>query len=316
MKKMNRDEYMDTRKWIIQNARQLEISLWKYFLEEGSQNEVLDVLALYQNEDGGFAQALEPDNWNINSTPSTTLFALNILKSIGYLDINHPLYQGIINYLSSGGDMMEYGWMFNTPSNDEFPHAPWWGYNEEANKIESVGITAEFSAFILEYVDSQSKLYQTAMNFTRKLMDKMMNEENHGDMGVSGYTVLVQTITKLKLEGFDYEAISKRIGVLVTKGIEHDVNKWQYYGYRPSNYIQNPESIYYAANKEIVKVEIEYLIDTKPRNDVWPITWTWFENNEKYAKEFAVSEVWWKAIKAIEKIKFLKEFNCLSLVEE
>lgn len=153
MRKMNWDEYVDIKRWIIQNARQLEISLWKYFFEEGSQSEVLDVLALYQNEDGGFGQALEPDNWNINSTPSTTLFALNILEGIGYFDINHPLHQGIINYLSSGKDMKEYGWMFNIPS----------------------------------------------------------------------------------------------------------------------NYIQNPESIYYAANKEIVKVELEYLIDTKLRNDVWPL---------------------------------------------
>ena len=309
MKKMNWDAYRDIRKWMMQHARQLEISLWKYFFEGGSKEDVLDALALYQNEDGGFGQALEPDNWNTNSTPSTTLFALNILRSIEYFDMKHPLYEGIIKYLSSGKDMEAYGWRFNTPSNDGFPHAPWWGYNKEANEIESIGVTAEFSAFILEYVDSQSKLYQTAMNFARILIDQMISEEHHGDMGVGGYITLVQAITKLKLEGFDYDELLRRISILVTKGIEHDVSKWQNYGYRPSNYIQNPESIYYAENKDIVEIEIDYLIDTRPRNDVWPITWTWFENNEQYAKEFAVSEVWWKAIKAIEKVRFLKAFN-------
>lgn len=50
MKKMDRDTYRDIKKWVSQNARQLEISLWKYFFKEGSQNDVLDVLALYQNK--------------------------------------------------------------------------------------------------------------------------------------------------------------------------------------------------------------------------------------------------------------------------
>jgi len=314
MKKMILETYMDIDKWIMQNARQLEISLWKYFFKDGSQSEVLSVLALYQNEDGGFGQALEPDNWNPHSTPSTTLFALNILKSIGYFDMSHKIYQGIIKYLSSGNDLNEYGWMFSSPSNDDFPHAPWWGHNEEANKIESVGVTAELSAFILRYVESQSNIYQMAMNFGRKLIDRMMNEDSHGDMGISGYIALVDTITELKLKDFNYDGMAKRIRVLVTKGIEHDVSKWKYYGYRPSNYIESPESIYYSTNKDIVNVELEYLIETKPEKDVWPITWTWFDNNEKYSKEFAVSEVWWKSIKAIEKMRFIKEFGRLCLL--
>ncbi|WP_313131649.1 hypothetical protein [Anaerocolumna sp.] len=316
MMKMNLETYMGIEKWIMQNGRQLEICLWKYFFKDGSQNDVLNILALYQNEDGGFGQALEPDNWNPHSTPSTTLFALNILKSIGYSDISNEIYQGIIKYLSSGNNMTEYGWMFSIPSNDDFPHAPWWGYNEEANIIESVGITAELSAFILRYVDSQSEVYQTAMTFARKLIDKMMTEDNHGDMGVSGYIALVDTIEELKLKDFDYDGMAKRISVLVTKGIEHDVSKWKYYGYRPSDYILSPESIYYAANKDMVDVELEYLIETKPEKNVWPITWTWFDNTEKYSKEFAVSEVRWKAIKAIEKMRFLKKFDRLCLLKE
>ena len=41
----------------------------------------------------------------------------------------------------------------------------------------------------------------------------------------------------------------------------------------------------------------------------WNITWSWFENNEKYAKEFAISENWWKASIAIEKIRLLQNFG-------
>lgn len=311
MKVMNIKTYSDIEKWVMQHGRLLEINLWNYFFNNGTQEDVLNVLMLYQNEDGGFGHALEPDNWNINSTPSSTLFALNILRSIDYFHIEHTLYQGIIKYLSSGKDRKDYGWRFNTPSNDDYPHAPWWNYDEEANTIESTGLTAEFTAFILKYVECNTELYQTAIFLAKKLVDNMMKEDKHGDMGVCGFISLVETMTELNLDDFDYKAINTRLSMLVTKGIEHDVNKWKYYGYRPSNYISSQNSKFYEPNKDIVNIELDYLIETIPEQDIWPITWTWFDNNEKYPKEFAISEVWWKSIKAIEKMRFLNAFERL-----
>lgn len=41
----------------------------------------------------------------------------------------------------------------------------------------------------------------------------------------------------------------------------------------------------------------------------WGITWSWFGNNEKYAKEFAISENWWKADGAIRKVILLRNFG-------
>ncbi len=56
--------------------------------------------------------------------------------------------------------------------------------------------------------------------------------------------------------------------------------------------------------------KIEYLYTTTSlTHRVWDITWSWFENNDKYIKEFAISENWWKASKAIEKINLLRNFN-------
>lgn len=67
----------------------------------------------------------------------------------------------------------------------------------------------------------------------------------------------------------------------------------------------------YEDNKEIVEKELDYLEQTLPENGVWGITWTWFDNNEKYAKEFAISENWWKAAAAVDKLVLLKNFGRL-----
>lgn len=65
-----RDMSFETaRNFIYKNARPLDIARWKYLFENGCREDVLLALAAYQNEDGGFGHALEPDCWNLNSSP-------------------------------------------------------------------------------------------------------------------------------------------------------------------------------------------------------------------------------------------------------
>lgn len=45
------------------------------------------------------------------------------------------------------------------------------------------------------------------------------------------------------------------------------------------------------------------------QNDVWSISWSWFENKDKFPKESSISENWCKAYKAIDKVIFLKNFG-------
>lgn len=136
-----------------------------------------------------------------------------------------------------------------------------------------------------------------------------MNDNSLGDMGIGGFILLIDTIKTLKLGEYNYDSLQNRLNQLVKNSIEYDVSKWKLYGVRPSNYITHPHSIFYKENEMIVLKELEYLVETKPENDVWGITWTWFENTEKYCKEFAISENWWKAYKSIEKLRFLKNFS-------
>jgi len=141
-------------------------------------------------------------------------------------------------------------------------------------------------------------------------MGKLGSEDQqHGEMGIAGYSVLLDKLKEKKLTMFNLEVIETKVKELVKTSIEYDINQWANYGVRPSRYILTKDSIYYEDNKEIVDEELEYLIKNKPDQDVWGITWTWFDNNEKYAKEFAISENWWKSIECISKLRFLRNFE-------
>lgn len=309
MIKMQGELYESVKRWMHQNARPIELCLWQYFFENGSREEVIKALMYYQNEDGGFGHALEADNWNPNSTPITTQHALKILRRIEFFDMQHPIYQGIWRYLNAEKDLVAYGWRFTVPSNEEYPHAPWWNYNEAENEKEYFGVTAELTAFILKYGEKKSRLYQKALKLTQKLMALFVSDMTYGDMGIEGYITLIDTIEGVGLEEYDVKLLEELLAKKVSKAIEHDIEKWQYYGRRPSSYIHSPESMFYKDNAEIVHKEIEYLLATKPKADVWGITWTWFDNMEKYAKAFAISENWWKGYCVIEKMLFLRAFD-------
>lgn len=309
--KLKEQYYEEIRQWIYRNGRRIELSLWEFHFGNGSVDNVLNALEFYQNVDGGFGHALEADNWNPDSSPYTTLYAINILKSIRFFDKHHKIYKGIMKYLESGRHFENDQWLFSIPSNDRYPHAPWWTYSQDANKIESIGLTAELTAFTLEYFDEESEIYKRSIKLAKNILDKLMNADEHGEMGIGGYLVLVDKLKALRIAVGDLDRIQDKLRKRIQDSIEHDISKWEFYGVRPSNYIISPESPYYGENKEIVEKELDYIIQTKPENDVWGITWTWFDNNEKYAKEFAISENWWKSCKAIEKLIFLRNFDRL-----
>ena len=310
MKLLRKQDFEEIKLWMHRNARAIELARWQYHFENGSKENVLAALLVYQNPDGGFGNALEPDSWNPYSTPYTTDFAIKILKEIDAIDMTHPMLQGIVTYLESKAETNENGWLFSVPSNDSYPHAPWWTYNPEANVFESIGVTAGLVDFILRYVDKTSELYGYAMKLLEQLVQRMDIENELGEMGVSGYIDIRAILKNVDVSTpYDLDKIDELVNRLVNTTIEHDVSKWVTHCKTPRDFIQSPKSEFYLANKEITEYELDYIIETRRSNGVWDISWSWYENNDKYAKEFAIVENWWKAHLAITTVLHLKNFN-------
>jgi hypothetical protein len=315
MKKLSKKAFDEIRTWIYRNARQIELTLWQYEFENGSKEAVLSALSYYQNEDGGFGNTLEADCWNPSSSPYTTLNAIGKLSAIDFTDINHPIMQGIVKYIESGEHFIGDGWLFSIPSNNNYPRAPWWTYDPKANEFEHKGVTLGIICFVLQFCKKETELYSRAFALANKLLSILKEPGNLGDMGLSGYCSLLKKIKQLGLsEQFDLDFLSVAVKKLIDEAIVRDVSQWVNYGVRPSQFISSPDSPFYRGNEDIVEKELDYLIDTRPDNNVWGITWQWWDNYEKYPKEFAISENWWKAdidIGATGKLKFLRSFGRL-----
>lgn len=291
--------------WIHRNARELELAIWRYHYENGKKEDVLKALMYYQNEDGGFGNGVDPDNWNVNSLPYATLLVIHILNEIEFYDMQHPIYLGIKRYLDMGISFPD-GWSFTVPSNEEFPHASYYNYEENYNKTESIGIILGFCTFIIERYQA-SPIYSEVLTLAGTMLGKLYSDEL-GDMGPSGYITLLRAMKEASIAGYDYADLEIRLKDIVNNSIQRNPEQWLSYGYRPSDYIKSKDSMFYEDNKDIIEIEMDFLCDTLPENDVWPIPWSWFENNEKYPKESVISGNWYKAMKAIEKTRILDNF--------
>lgn len=308
MKTLSTKAFEEIRRFVYQNARPLELALWQYHFENGSKEAVLDMLQFYQNSDGGYGNTIEPDNWNPASSPYIVQYVLRIFKQIDFLDTRHPIYQSIFRFLEDTEYKADYGWFFVIPSNQDYPHAIWWDYSEEANVSQSIGTTASLSGFILRYGDPQSKLYCRARDYSKRLIEKLPVTESFGDMGIKGYLTLLEDIKEAGLaEDFNLNAVSDIILDLVRKKMREEKNNFMA---TPLEFIYSTDSILYEEYRQEVEEELDHIIDSRSPSGVWDIPWEWYNGN-RYPKEFAISENWWKSFEAIDKLLKLKRFGRL-----
>ena len=90
------------KRFITDTARPLELAEYRCIFEGGPRRAVAEELKRFQNPDGGFGNALEPDNWNPGSTPITTNDAIIRLHHCGALGEAGDMAEGIARWLRSG----------------------------------------------------------------------------------------------------------------------------------------------------------------------------------------------------------------------
>ncbi|AZK48019.1 hypothetical protein [Paenibacillus lentus] len=114
--------------FIYNSARLLDRMRFAYHFENGSREDVIRALGAYQNEDGGFGQALEPDMRCPDSQPVTTEMAISLLEEVGGWE--SELVPALLTYLEKmtlpGGGLPRV-----TTAVNHYGHAPWWITDED-----------------------------------------------------------------------------------------------------------------------------------------------------------------------------------------
>jgi hypothetical protein len=109
--------------FVWRTARLLDRHRFAHLFLDGDRAPVLAALAAYQNPDGGFGNALEPDLRGPASQPEPVEVAFGVLDEVDAMD--HPMVAAACDWLVTA-TTPDGGVPFVLPSAAEHPRAPWW----------------------------------------------------------------------------------------------------------------------------------------------------------------------------------------------
>jgi hypothetical protein len=124
------------------NARLLERRLFAHLFKSAAAEPVRAALRAYQNEDGGFGNALEPDKRCPDSQPIDQEIALHVLDDVG---IDAAVVGRMCDFLATISTA-EGGVPFVLPTVRSAPRAPWW--NTEDDPPASLNPTASIAGLL------------------------------------------------------------------------------------------------------------------------------------------------------------------------
>ena len=294
-------DYKASEDFIYRNARLLDFLRYRFLFQHGSAEDVLAVLSRYQNSDGGFGHALECDCFNPDSSPMATWKATTIIRETGVT--KHEVIDGLLSYLDSGASFDGCLWDLTVPSNNDWPHAPWWNHVEG---VRSWNPTAALAGFIITYADRGSSVYRKAETIIGKAIEYFFSSAPLESMHTA--CCFVSLYEDLVRVGYDFDR--KKFRPLLSEQIRHlvshDPSVWETeYSAKPSLFISSRKSEFLAGNEEIIRSECAFIRRTQCHDGSWAVNWNW----ETYPETWPLAEHFWKSQIIIRNLAFLKEFS-------
>lgn len=134
--KLSKDAFSRAEEFIQSNARKLDIRLFEHYFRDASKDDVLSELEKYQNSDGGFGHAIEPDFRLVASSAMATSVGFQYCVEID-ADSDDEIITSAIEYLISTFDATHVYWPRTPIEVNNAPHAPWWHVEEIKTPAET-----------------------------------------------------------------------------------------------------------------------------------------------------------------------------------
>ena len=314
MKKITKEDYERMRGWIYRYGVHIQIAKFQFFLENGSQDEVVKALSFYQNPDGGFI-SFDFDNWNQNSSPVALFYAYYILKDIGITDKNHPMIQGMIKYMENCEYCTDKGCFWSIPSNNHYPcqpyylypTAPWHAKDWPAENY----VNNSYVEFVLKYFDKNSPMYHKILQVIEYRISFLPRlKEFYGftgeiEQGMESYDwlTLIRTIRQYGIKSYEECEILEKELLELTKTYAN-----------PSVYeelLKNRRKIDLEERGEVIPDAIlDEMVESVCHNQDWCKEALVCENPEKRFQEISqISSIAWPIEELVNKLIQLKKYD-------
>jgi hypothetical protein len=303
MKKISKTLLNQLSGYMNTEARPLERSIFNYYFNDSSCDDILDSLEEFQNLDGGFGQGIEPDFKLLESSPMATSIGLRHLSTIDKSDRAQKMIGKAINYLETTFDVDRNGWYSVNDNVNNYPHAPWWEFREDINMTVidySWGNpTAELIGYLYKYKKYLNKLdVYSLINYAIRNLNKVTEFKSEHEIFcyISMYNSLNEEFSS-QIENTLKLAISQLVNV--------NQSEWTNYVATPLKFIEFGSENFFGIEHRFIEQNLDYLVDRLEEDGKILPNWQW----DKYLDEWEIAKKEWIGILTLQTLLSLLKFN-------
>jgi hypothetical protein len=308
MIKLSKDGFNRARDFLRLWARPLDWANFELKFEGGSVEAVLRELGKFQNPDGGFGRALEPDV----RTPSSSALCTEMgLRYLAEQDIpaDHPMVRDAVKYLLARFDADTQVWRVIPEDANEYPHAPWW--HDEAGSLARtfddflVIPRAGILASLYHYAELVPADWLAAVG--ERTADDILGLDTEKFGG--GGDTLVYALRLMEAPGLAEPLkarLEPRLREVAEAIVARDPRSWAGYAAPPLKLAPTPGAPLTDLLADDLQIYLDYLIEQQTPEGTWAPTWNW---GEGYPDDWAQAQQEWRGLLTLDALIALRAFG-------
>ncbi len=307
MKQLSREAQRRAKAFIEHYARPLERQIYAYYFEQGPKEAIFEALAAFQDPDGGFGNALEPDLRLPDSSVLATTVGLQVLREFD-APADYPLVRGALRYLLQTYNPAAEAWSIIPPNTDDAPHAPWWAYGENVAASWNsflVNPRVEIIGYLYDYAPPglpawvREQLTAAAVAYLDEYPDKVQMFD------LLCYNRLIKT--RALPENTRATLIAK-LTPLVDKLVVKDPAEWVNYNLMPLELVDASDSPFAGVLADAVTQNLDFEIARQGDDGAWHPKWLWYG---LYPDTWPTAEREWAGVITLRTLKILRNYGRL-----
>jgi hypothetical protein len=221
---------------IKEKGKQIDVLLIQNLFED-KQEEIVEELKKYQNDDFGFGHGLEPDIRMPNSSVAATNHGIDVLEHVKDPAIKEELVKELVAYLEAAYDESLNRFIMVTEHVEDYPHAIWWSYKDILSNFPFGNPDPEVIGF----------LYQNRKHLKKLNINKLINSvidyvNSERFMSAGMHHILSMSRFYKRVDKDVRNLIKDRLVTVIDRELEKDLDKWNEYVLEPYKiYIISPE---------------------------------------------------------------------------
>jgi len=303
---MTNQLFEQAKTYIFTHGRGLDQALFAYHFMDGSEDGVLNALATFQNEDGGFGHGLEPDIRTPASSVIATAHAFAIFRELK-TPASHVMVQQAVDFLLEQFDAQKNIWQIVPLEVELAPHAPWWTYDatDQAFGQFLTNPRAQIIGCLYDYVelvpaDFLPQISARLLEHMAGLPDELFKND------FLCYLILAESEN---LPNDLCEQVQQKLLSSASASIVEEPSRWKEYVLRPLGVISSPDSFLTAAvSQAAIEANLDYLVAQQLPDGSWPLPWSWAQVD---GAAWSQAERDWKGAIAVEYLRLLQAFAYL-----